>query len=223
MVARSRPVAPSAPAALSSLCRGFALLGLVFAGACATAEPIVVQATLSPTPALAALRPSDIAVLPVEDGTPDAAAAEQLGSLREEIMRQLVRRGYVPLTGLTVDLALKSQRAADASARRDSILAPASMQKVAGKCGENAVFGLRVEQWDDSRLMSAERVRFRFQAVMMASDGQLLWSGSLQGEVKAGGAGAAPRDRGSMARSCGLLAIGELLQRLPERTRAVAK
>ena len=49
------------------------------------------------------------------------------------------------------------------------------------------------------------------------SDGELLWSGSLVGDVKAGGMGAAPRDRDQMARSCAEIALSELLNHLALR------
>jgi hypothetical protein len=97
------------------------------------------------------------------------------------------------------------------------LLAPAVLKRLVGHSSEDAVFALRVEKWDESRLMVDNRVRFQFQAAMMASNGQLLWSGTIHGETKAGGLAATPRDRDGMARSCGELAIREMLQRLPRR------
>ena len=86
----------------------------------------------------------------------------------------------------------------------------------AGK--DDAVLAVRVSKWDESQLMSTRKVRFEFEAAMVASDGTPLWSGTIQGRVKAGGAGAAPLGREAMARSCVELSVRELLLQLPERS-----
>ena len=65
--------------------------------------------------------------------------------------------------------------------------------------------------------MSTRKVAFQFEAAMAGNDGAQLWSGTIQGRVKAGGAGAAPLGRDAMARSCVELAVRELLLRLPNR------
>jgi hypothetical protein len=189
-----------------------ALAVLALAAACATPEPVVVDATFVANPALDARCPSQVAVLPVEDGTPDSAAAPYLVFLRQEVMRQLPERLYSPLTPQTVDAALRN---APRPGQGESILVPATLQKLAGHAAEDAVFALRVDRWDEGRLHVDRRVRFQFQAVLAGADGTPLWSGTIQGEVKAGGAGAAPRDRASMARSCAELAVREMMQRLP--------
>jgi len=138
--------------------------------------------------------------------------------LRQEIMRQLVDRLYTPLSAPVVDSALKGNaEAAAARAAGASLLEPTYLQKVAGHSSEEAVFALRVDKWDEANLLTTRRIVFQFQAALVASDGQPLWYGTLSGEVKAGGAGAAPRDRDYMARSCGELAIREVMARLPKR------
>ena len=90
-------------------------------------------------------------------------------------------------------------------------------RSIAGKAADDAMLAVRVDSWDESRLLSDMRVSFRLQAALVASDGELLWSGGLSGEVKAGGLGPAPRDRDAMARSCAELALNDLLLHLSRR------
>jgi len=191
---------------------------LLLAAGCQTVEPVNVTPSFTTSPQLVVLAPSQIAVLPVEDGSPGEAASRHVAFLRQEVMRQLPDRLYTPLAAPAVDAALRGNAEAAATrASGTSILEPVYMQKIAGQCGEEALFVLRVDQWDESNLLTSRRIVFQFQAALVASGGQQLWYGTLKGEVKAGGAGAAPRDRDYMARSCGELAIRELLLRLPSR------
>ena len=191
---------------------------LLLAAGCQTTEPVNVTPSFTTSPALAVRKPSDIAVLPVEDGSPGGAASRHVVFLRQEIMRRLVDRLYSPLAAPGVDAALKGNaEAAAARASGASTLEATYLQKVAGHSSEDALFALRVDQWDESNLLATRRITFQFQAALVGSDGQQLWYGTLSGEVKAGGAGAAPRDRDYMARSCGELAIRELMLRLPQR------
>lgn len=193
--------------------RQAALLLLALAGAgCTTPEPVVVNATFVATPQFAGRSPSQVAVLPVEDGTTDGTVQRHLVFLRQEVMRQLPSRLFTPLTSTTVDAALSGVARPAAG---ESILVPATLQKLAGHAAEDAVFALRVDRWDEGRLHVDRKLWFQFQAALVGSDGVQLWSGTIQGEVKAGGAGASPRDRDSMARSCGELAVREMLNRLP--------
>ena len=201
------------PASNPMRCLAFAGV-LTILAACQTTDPVVVGGNLTPTPAFATHSPADIAVLQVEDGTADGSAQRHLVFLRQEVMRQLPDRLFSPLAPTVVDAALRN---APAPAGGESVLAPAVLKKLVGHSHEDALFALRVEKWDESRLMVDNRVRFQFQAAFMASDGELLWSGTIHGEAKAGGSGTTPRDRDGMARSCGELAIREMLQRLPRR------
>ncbi|MBL8739343.1 MAG: hypothetical protein JNL12_23145 [Planctomycetes bacterium] len=194
--------------------RGAAALFLL-AVACQTAPPVTVSAQFTPAPAFATRTIAEIAVLPVEDGTPTGAAARHLTMMRQEVMRQLVDRLYTPLTSAAVDAGLGGVGKASPG---ESLLAPANLQKMVGHAREDAVFALRVERWDEARLAVDNRVVFQFQAAMVAKDGAPLWSGTIQGEVKAGGAGPAPFDKDGKARSCASLAITEMLQKLPMRT-----
>lgn len=191
----------------ASLAAGF----LLFAG-CQTPEPVRVDANFVAAPALTAQSPAVVAVLPIEDGTGGTALDERLRTyIRQQIERQLVDRKYSPLRSGFVD-------AAGAVPAGESVLTPATLAKVAGRAGEDAVLAVRVGRWDESTLLKDRRLRFQFEAVMIGRDGaEPLWSGSIQGEVKAGGAGAAPLGRDPAARSCADLAVHELLLRLPSR------
>ncbi len=189
-----------------------ALLSLT--AACQTTNPVLVEATFAPTPAFSTHSPADVAVLPIEDGTGDGTVQRHLVFIRQEIMRQLPDRLFSPLATTVVDAGLRTAPAAPGG---ESILAPTVLKGLVGHSAEDAVFALRVERWDESLLLVDRRLRFQFQAAFVARDGQPLWNGTIHGEVKAGGLGAAPRDRDGMARSCGELAIREMLQRLPQR------
>lgn len=196
------------------------LLALVGAS-CQTPDPVVVNAAFTPTPDLAARSPTQIAVLAVEDGTADAdrperRAARHLTLFRQEVIRQLPGRLYTPITPVAVDNALAN---VGKPAQGQSLIQPAVLQKLAGHAGEDAIFALRVSGWDESNLAIDKHVWFQLEAVLMGSDGALLWSGQIAGKVRAGGAGVTPRDREGMSRSCVDLAVGEMLQRLPRCTR----
>lgn len=192
-------------------CLAVLALLLLFA-ACQTTEPVSVSASFVAAKEFDERSPSQIAVLRVEDGTPDGAVARHLTFLRQEVMRQLPGRLFTPIAPAAVDAALHAQPAPGPG---ESILVPATLRRLTGHAGEDATFALRVDRWDESRLHIDRRLWFQFQAAMVGSDGVQLWSGTIQGEVKAGGAGASPRDRDSMARSCAEIAIAEMLNRLP--------
>ena len=187
---------------------GSALLLVALAG-CKVPAPVRVEANFVAAPALVDQSPADIAVLPIEDRTQSDELAPHLTFLRQEVMRQLVDRRFVPMTAEYVD-------AHSPVPAGESVLEPATLSRLAGQ-DNDAVLGLVVNEWDESRLLSHRKVRFQFEAAMVAADGEQLWSGTIQGSVKAGGAGAAPLDRDAAARSCGKLAVREMLLRLPSR------
>ena len=189
-----------------------ALAACALIAACQSAPPVDVSAQFAKAPAFDTRSPSQIAVLPVEDGTPGHVFERHLVFLRQEIMRQLPQRLYSPLTATTVDAALRN---APKPAQGESILVPATLQKLAGHAAEDAVLAVRVDRWDEGMLLVDKKIWFQFQAALVGSDGVPLWSGTIQGSVKSGGAGAAPRDRDSMARNCAVLAVREMMQHLP--------
>jgi len=178
----------------SRACRLAALSLLAFVAACQTPEPVVVNATFAPTADFGSRSPSQVAVLAVEDGTTDADKPERragrlLTFFRQEVIRQLPGRLFTPINAPAVDAALASVAKPAAG---QSIVLPANLQKLAGHAGEDAVFALRVSGWDETSLPVDKTVWFQFEAVMLGSDGAVLWSGQINGKVKAGGAGPAP-------------------------------
>lgn len=197
----------------ASRSRSFTLLAVAAAltlAGCQTPEPMQVEATFAPTPGLVEVRPAHIAVLPIENGTPDGAIARHLTYLRQEVERQLVDRHYTALDSSYVD-AIGPMPAGE------SLLTPATLAKVAGRDVEEAVLAVRVQRWDESRLLTDHTVAFQFDAVMAGRKGEVLWNGSMQGVIKAGGSGAAPREPDRAAQSCIHLAVEQMLQRLPMR------
>ena len=74
-----------------------AAFGLLLLAGCQTANPVRVDASFVTSPELATRSPSDVAVLPIEDGTPTRAAERHLTFLRQEVMRQLPDRLFAPL------------------------------------------------------------------------------------------------------------------------------
>lgn len=189
-----------------------ALLTALFA-ACETRPPLLTTPSFHTSPELARRNPADIAVLPLEDGTADLRVTRHLEVMRTALMQELPNRLYSPITGSVVDAAVGRP----ARGGGETILTPAYLKKVAGKAGEEATLAVRVNRWDESSLMTDKRVRFQIQAALAGNDGELLWSGTLEGEVKAGGAGAAPLDREQMAQSCARLAMVDLLGHLQVR------
>jgi hypothetical protein len=204
------------------LSRGLVAAAIVIAAGCTVPPPVSVTPSFQVTDAFAARSPADVAVLPVEDGTENGAAGKLLVLLRQEVMRQLPDRLFSPVNTPVVDAALRSAPAGAA----ESALTPANLQRFAAAGSAagagDAVFALRVDRWDEGRLLTERKVWFQFQAALVASDGVQLWSGTIQGEAKAGGFGAAPRDRDGMARSCAELAVREMMLRLPRRAVAVS-
>ncbi|GAB4142813.1 MAG: hypothetical protein Fur0037_10160 [Planctomycetota bacterium] len=191
--------------------RTFSLLVLLCG--CAVPNPVVVTPSFQATPALFERNPSDIAVLQVEDGTADGAASRLCGLMRQVLMSHLPDRLYAPLSARVVDAALSDDRPAEGQ----TALSPAYLKRIGGKVREDAVLAVRIDRWDESSILVDNRVRFQLQAAMSAPDGELLWQGGLTGEIKAGGQGAAPRDREAMARSCAEIAMIELLNHLQPR------
>jgi hypothetical protein len=189
----------------------FAVVALLVG--CETRPPMLTTPSFVTSPLLAVRNPADIAVLSIEDGTMDHAVARHLELMRQVLMRALPERLYSPLSPAVVDAAIGGEN----RGANETVLTPGYLRRVAGKSSEDALLAVRVDRWDESSLLTDKRIRFQIQAAMCASDGELLWSGTLAGEVKAGGAGATPLDKETMARSCAELAMLDLLNHLSRR------
>lgn len=181
--------------------------------ACRTIDPIMATPSFTATPELAQRNPADIAVLPVEDGTRDKTATRHADVMRQALMEGLIDQMYSPLSAAAVDAALSEHPLPVGS----TIVAPAVLRSASGHCNEDATLAVRIERWDESGLLRDSRTRFQAQAVLGAPDGTILWSGTVTGEVKAGGHGPAPRDPDTRARSCAMLAMEALIGYLPRR------
>ena len=173
-----------------------------------------VESNLQAAPEILAANPSDIAILPIEDATPDQTARPRLGVVRGALAKALIQRRYAPLQPSAVDAAIQARDAA-----AGSILDPAWIESVAGKAAEDALLLVRINRWDESSLMSTARVRFDADVkLVFAKDRSILWSGNIRGEAKAGGAdGPAPFDRQGRARGAAEQFASELIRRLPAR------
>lgn len=189
-------------------------LAAVLAAACQSAPLPEVRASFVTSPMLAVRKPADIAVLRIEDGTPTRSAERHLDAMRELLVQRLPDRRYSPLAATAVDASLRGM----SPAAGETVQSPAFLRRIAGKATEDAVLVVRVEQWSEDRLMIDRTCQFRLQAAMVATDGEVLWNGWMQGAVKAGGMGAAPLGKDAMARSCVDLVIQELVSQLTPRS-----
>lgn len=187
--------------------------GLLLLAGCIAPNPVDVDVNFVTTTDFGSHNPSIVSLLPVEDGTSNASVSRHLTFLRQEINRQLPERRYAPTRQTWVDASVRG-----AAPAGESIVTPETLANLAKAGKDDAVLAVRVSEWDEGQLMSTRKVRFQFEAAMVASDGTPLWSGTIQGRVKAGGAGAAPLGREAMARSCAELAVRQLLLQLPGRS-----
>jgi hypothetical protein len=187
----------------------FALLA-----ACQVTNPVMLTPSFTTSPALMVRNPVDIAVLPVEDGTSERSVAPITDYMRNKLMAKLLDRMYSPLNSTIVDASLSSESPKNG----ETVLTPSYLKRVAGKAQADAVLAVRIDRWDEASLLTDHRVRFQLRVAMAGgTDGELLWYGTLAGDVKAGGLGAAPLDRFQMQKSCAEIAMVELLHQLPPR------
>lgn len=186
--------------------------------ACINTPASDVQSSLNAAPELYSSHPTNVAILPVEDATPDRRATPHLDQMRSAVARSLVRQLYSPLGPRAVDAPLATE--ASAQQKPMSVTNAATLQRVAGKFNEDAILGVRVDSWDESSLMADNKVRFSADVALIDSKTKkMLWSGHLNGMVKAGGFGPAPLDRDEKARSAVEEFGWALVQRLPSRGR----
>ena len=197
------------------LSRCFALSLAVLAFGCVPLPPAAVNSSLQASDGLQAANPSNVAVVPVEDATRGGNAREVLETFRQEVYAALVQRRYTPLSSRVVDPVVREHGAAVANA---SMTRPEVLARVAGRLNEDAVLAVRITAWDESRVMASARVRFAVEATMIsASTKAVLWGGTLDGEVKAGREGAAPRYRDERVIDVTKQIARALISQLPER------
>jgi len=184
-------------------------------GACAL-QTSSVRSALIQSPDLHRLHPANIAVLPVEDRTGNKSVAALLPFMRDELNRSLPYRRYSPMAVSWVDSSLRDS----APARGASLVEEAVLKDLAGKVGQDAdaLLAVRINHWDDSSLLASAIVRFSAEVTLLGTkERKALWSGDLQGQVKAGGATPAPLDPADRARAAAAEFVAQLMQRLPRR------
>ena len=188
---------------------------ILFLGLSACATPMSgVRSALIQSPDLHRLSPADIAVLPIEDRTSDKKVSRLLAYMREEINRALPLRKYSPISIRTVDAAFGDSLPVDGS----SLIQEAVLKKLCGRADEDAVLAVQINRWDESSLLSSAIVRFAAEVTLLSSkEGLALWSGDLQGQVKAGGQKPAPRGPSARARAAAKEFVAQLIDRLPRR------
>lgn len=191
------------------------VLAVLLAG-CMNPQPADVQSSLNVAPELYSANPTNVAVLPVEDASPDRRAVPHLERIRTELARALVRQLYSPFSARAVDGPLANE--AVAIGKDGGVTNASFLQRLAGKFGEDAMLGVKVDSWDESSLMADNKVRFSADVAMLDSKTKrMLWSGHLNGVVKAGGFGPAPLDRDEKAKSAAAEFAWQVIQRLPSR------
>jgi hypothetical protein len=194
--------------------RSLAVLAAVALPACQSVSPHLAS-TLVASTELAKSNPVDVAVLPVEDATFDRRVQPWCEVIRAGLARGLVMRLYSPLSNDKVDALLERQGLRPGSA---TAIDASYLRGVAGKFGEEAVLAVRFTRWDESTLMANARLRFACDLTMMDTrTGAVLWSGGLEGEVKAGGYGPAPINPEERARDAAQQVALEVIGRLPKR------
>ena len=191
-----------------------AITSLPFVTGCKAAPPVQVAPAFTASPELARINPNDVAVLPVQDATPRQNATRVLATMRRALEERLVTRRYAPLAPGVVDANL----AIAGGSHRDSILDAAWLADLAGSFKEDAILAVRVNRWNTATLLRDNRVQFDVEAALVGSQtGEVLWSGTLNGTVKAGGQGAAPLDPEDRVQDAAARTMQELLGYLDRR------
>lgn len=199
----------------ASLLLSLPLLGTL--PGCITTNEAEVREWLQISPELRATNPADIAVLPVEDATPEGTVGALAGHIREEINRALVQRSYSHLSSTYVD-AHMGRRNVVPAAGGESIVEPAVLSRLASKADEDAILAVQIARWDQTTLLVDNQVKFLAKVTLFGSkDRKVLWSGGLSGSVEAGGLRAAPRDPEARAKAAASEFVDALIGRLPMR------
>ncbi len=187
---------------------------LLLLTACQGVPPVILSSGLRVRPELDEFRPVDIAVLPIEDASPARTATPHLEVIRSQVAHALVRRNYSPLSQVMVD-----QRMRETGAGPGPSVVDASYQRsMTGRFGEDAVLGMTIVSWDESTLMKDSRVDFTARVSLMHSASkQILWAGDVDGSVKAGGDGVAPRRRPDRASAAARTFAEAVIETLPSR------
>jgi hypothetical protein len=194
--------------------RSLAVLAALALAACQSVSSHIAS-TLVASTELAKSNPSDVAVLPVEDATFDGRVRPWRDVIRAALARGLVTRLYSPLALDKVDAVIERQGLRPGSA---TAIDASYLRGVAGKFGEEALLAVRFTRWDESSLMANARLRFACDLTMVdARSGSVLWSGGIEGEVKAGGYGPAPLGPEERARDAAQQVAVEVIDRLPKR------
>lgn len=200
--------------------RSLALLPFVVLGACRSTMPSDLRRALVVSPSLAAQQPADIAVLPIQDGTPGRVLEPHYQVLRKQIAAALAKQLYSPLAPRHVDERLGGGAASAGAGRIEVAAVDASFVKgIAGRCDEDAVLGVRVTRWDEASIMENARVHVSAEVLMVGREGAVLWSGTVQGWVKSGGDGPAPIARQARTVSALQVFADSLIAELPQRRR----
>ncbi|MBK8978901.1 MAG: hypothetical protein IPM29_23625 [Planctomycetes bacterium] len=189
-------------------------LSLALSG-CQTGQPAQIRASIQVAPLFQSRAPADLAILPVEDATPERGFAELEPLFRDELSRQLAQRLYTPLAPGYVNDVLAQGGTAD----RGSPTEVAWLTTLRSRFQEDAILGLRVTRWDVTDLMlSKPKVEFAIELLMLDTEtGAELCFGSFEGSLKPGGQGAAEIGRASRTRQSIETLAALLAQQIPER------
>ncbi len=187
---------------------------ILLLAACQTTPPVTLHSSLRVRPELDELKPADIAILPIEDATSSKVVTSHLDAMRAHLAAALIQRHYSPLSQNLIDLRLRETGAGNGSSPVDA----AHQRSVAGRFGEDALLGITITTWDESALMTDATVAFTVRVSLLHSaTSQVLWSGIIDGIVRAGGEGVAPLRRADRASSAVKVFIDALVGELPER------
>jgi hypothetical protein len=174
-----------------------ASMALFACSACQVTPEARLEHWLEPSTELAVINPNTVAVLGIEDrtegGTLGELAVEDpaaggstkdfLSAVRYEIGMALIGRDYAPLAAATVDRLMTP-----GPRQGVSVVEAGYLSTVASKANEDAVLAIQITRWGEETLLADNRVNVAATVCMLGSrDRKVLWSGSVSGQVEAGG------------------------------------